>query len=181
MKDLRKKQFPLHQNCIKFIKLCEKDNVKVTVTKDFQTKTLLKLEFEDGLIIKKFDYDHAVVNPKKYYNGFFKQHIELLKKVEEQQMENTIKELNKKLYDNNYNSNMITTKEAFIKYYQDFIDEQKSIDGKCSLETHLLKFINQAKNSEHTHVIDSIMNDEQIDLFSTIEELNKLIKEFEIE
>jgi len=85
MKDNRKKQSTLHPRVVEFIEECEKDNIEVTILKDYALRTKLELLFEDGLLIKQFELDHHIVNSKEYYKGFFAKFVKMHRDYENKQ------------------------------------------------------------------------------------------------
>ena len=91
-------------------------------------------------------------------------------------MEKLIEKYNKELYDSGYNKNMISTKAAFIKYYQDFIKENPMIDLNELLE----RAIKKVKESKEVYVVDCLSLENDVEMFSTADELDSIMKEFSV-
>ena len=89
-------------------------------------------------------------------------------------MEKLIGKYNKELYNNGYNKNMISTKEAFIKYYQDFLKE----NHMTGLHEILESAIKKVKESKETHVVDCLLLDNDVEVFSTVDELDNIMNGF---
>ena len=90
-------------------------------------------------------------------------------------MEKLIKKYNKELYDNNYNENMISTKEVFIKFYQDFLKD----NPETGLNELLEGAIKDARESKNLYVVDCLILGGNIDTFSTVEELEHIMNKFD--
>lgn len=91
-------------------------------------------------------------------------------------MKKLIEKYNKELYDNGYNKNMISTKAEFIKFYQDFLKENP-ITGLYEMLEGAIK---KVKESKEAYVVDCLVLGNDVEVFSTVDELNNIMNGFSV-